>query len=554
MGNSQRREEEEQPRPLHNAKKNKIYIDPEDYVSANRKHSTASSPVENSEVSRRSSASPLELDDQDAIRRQASKGVTISALGSVIVTNDNKRLNTLGLAIVDSSPLPIVALDHKGVIVAFNKSAQQMFGYEEHEVVGMNVSMLMPEEVGINHDKYIARYLKTGRSSVMGEKRTLFALRKNGQEFPIELEVAHAIQQGIFVGYIKETTMEHRLHGSQGLVHALVNMSTIPIIGMDQNRIINIVSTSVLECFGYVREELIGKNIKILMEDQVARHHDYYVEKYLATGEKHVVGKVRQLQAMRKNGELFPVELKVNEITNSADNSKYFIGYVRDMSAMVTQSEQHNRAKLADAMFPPSISLRLSNNEQIHDKHEEVSVLFADIVGFTSISDKLSADKLVGLLDDLFHTLDNELLQKYQLEKVKTIGDCYMLASGIPHEHRDHANNIVEGAVKMIQIVKDLNEKHKSYLPSQLRVRVGINSGNVVAGIVGYKKPLYDVFGDTVNVASRMESGGTPNQVHISEKTYQCLTDQRLKAMFIKRGAMEVKGKGQMETYITQLV
>jgi hypothetical protein len=149
------------------------------------------------------------------------------------------------------------------------------------------------------------------------------------------------------------------------------------------------------------------------MEEKIGKNHDEYVKRYLKTKEKRVVDKIRRLQAIRKNGELFPIELKVSVVENSLNVVKHFVAYVRDMSAMVTSQEQENRAKLADVIFPHSISVRLANGEQIHDTHISVSVLFADIVGFTSISEHLSSERLVTLLDEMFHIFDSNLLEKY---------------------------------------------------------------------------------------------------------------------------------------------
>jgi PAS domain S-box-containing protein len=477
--------------------------------------------------------------------------VNVSEMNAAYHTNDNKKLNTMGLSIIDCTPAPIVGVDHDCKIVAFNKSAQEMFGYTLSDVMSKNVSILMPHRTARHHDSYVHNYIKTGVSSKLGRNRVLFAKRKNGEEFPLEVQVVHAKKQNLFLGFMKETQVEHDLNEARNIIAALVNKSTIPVVCMDDTSIIRIASNSALETFGYKKEEMVGEKIQLLMDQQIGSHHDAYVQRYLDTGINRVVDRVRQVTAVRKNGERFPVELKVTCVSNNTDNSKYFIGYIRDMSAMVTQEEQTNRAKLADAMFPPSISYRLANNEQIHDQHKEVSILFADIVGFTSLSGQLSADKLVALLDDLFQTLDNTLLKKYQLEKVKTIGDCYMVASGIPHEHVNHANNIIEAGFEMIHLVEEISKRHSHYLPVSLRVRIGVNSGEVVAGIVGSKKPVYDCFGDAVNIASRMESYGSPMHVHISEMTYNCLRSD-LQARFTARDPIEVKGKGLMRTYISQ--
>ena len=174
-------------------------------------------------------------------------------------------------------------------------------------------------------------------------------------------------------------------------------------------------------------------------------------------------------------------------------------------------------------------------------KFENATILFADLVNFTQISTTMSATKLVYLLNEIFSTFD-QLTEKHGLEKIKTIGDAYMVAGGIPIERADHAEAIAEMALDMLVAIQELNVK----LDAKFDLRIGINSGPVVAGVIGTKKFIYDLWGNAVNTASRMESHGIPGRIQVSHYTYALLWD---KYEFEDRGEIEIKGKGEMRTY-----
>jgi class 3 adenylate cyclase len=168
--------------------------------------------------------------------------------------------------------------------------------------------------------------------------------------------------------------------------------------------------------------------------------------------------------------------------------------------------------------------------------------LFADIVGFTTFASKTPATKVVEMLNKVFLEFD-KLSEKYGVEKIKTIGDCYMAACGVPEFNQKHATEIAKMALDMKQIIK------KNY--PELDIRVGINSGKVVAGVIGSKKFVYDLWGDTVNIASRMESHSEPGKIQISENTYQYLKNN---FNLEYRGEIEIKGKGLMKTWFLESV
>jgi class 3 adenylate cyclase len=177
----------------------------------------------------------------------------------------------------------------------------------------------------------------------------------------------------------------------------------------------------------------------------------------------------------------------------------------------------------------------------IAEQFDCATILFADIVGFTPLSAKLPARELVNLLNQIFSEFDR-LAQQYDLEKIKTIGDAYMVAGGLPMRCNNHAESIAEMALGMQAAI----EYFQGEICQSLQIRIGINSGTVVAGVIGRRKFIYDLWGDAVNVASRMESSGEAGKIQLTEQTYALLKD---KYEIEERGMITVKGKGEMMTY-----
>jgi adenylate cyclase len=204
--------------------------------------------------------------------------------------------------------------------------------------------------------------------------------------------------------------------------------------------------------------------------------------------------------------------------------------------------EQDKAESLLLNILPKSIAEKLKGDTQtIADSFASASILFADVVDFTPLAQRLPAAEVVGILDRLFTYFDS-LAERYDLEKIKTIGDCYMVAAGVPTPRADHARAIALMAIDMREAMRDAD----AVGDLGLELRIGINSGPVVAGVIGRKRFLYDLWGDAVNTASRMESHGSPGQIQITRATYELLKDD-----FVcePRGQLEVKGKGAMDTW-----
>lgn len=214
----------------------------------------------------------------------------------------------------------------------------------------------------------------------------------------------------------------------------------------------------------------------------------------------------------------------------------------RNEALAALRAEQEKSEDLLLRVLPRPIAERLKGTPQtIADHFVAASILFADVVDFTPLAQRLPPADVVGILDQLFSQFD-ALVERHGLEKVKTIGDCYMAVAGVPDPRPDHARKAALLALDMRDVVAT------SVVAGRpgLELRIGINSGPVVGGVIGTKRFLYDLWGDAVNTASRMESHGTPGEIQITRATYELLKDE-----FVcrPRGTIPVKGKGQMETW-----
>ena len=194
-------------------------------------------------------------------------------------------------------------------------------------------------------------------------------------------------------------------------------------------------------------------------------------------------------------------------------------------------------------ILPKEIAAILKNESRtIADHYQEASVLFADMVGFTPLSAQLPPVEMVELLNEVFSFFDS-LLDKYGVEKIRTIGDSYMVASGVPRGRPDHAQALAHMALEM----RDYISTHTFRNGQRVSFRIGINSGSMIAGVIGRRKFVYDVWGDAVNIASRMESHGLGGAVQITQTTYELIKDE---FACEPRGTVNVKGKGEMEVWL----
>jgi adenylate cyclase len=223
------------------------------------------------------------------------------------------------------------------------------------------------------------------------------------------------------------------------------------------------------------------------------------------------------------------------------------VSYALDEAARaeaVAEREHERSERLLANILPAPIAARLKSesNIVIADKLSNTTILFVDIVGSTQLAESMAPEALVGLLNSIFSEID-DLTEKYDLEKIKTIGDAYMLVAGAPNQRADHA----EAVAAMSLEIKERFAKVNKVARQTLDFRIGIYSGTVVAGVIGKKKFSYDLWGDAVNTAARLEAHGLPGEIQVSAYVRDLLID---KFQFVERGLVELKGKGQVQTFL----
>lgn len=241
---------------------------------------------------------------------------------------------------------------------------------------------------------------------------------------------------------------------------------------------------------------------------------------------------------------LFKLSFNVGLLIFLISFSYYIASHYEQAEKLLALEKQYSDTLLHN-ILPDSIVKRLKDDPVIiADRFEATTILFADIVDFTEFSERTAPKHLVELLNQIFSIFD-ELTDYYGLEKIKTMGDAYMVAGGIPVARKDHAQAIADLALEMRVKLAEFNQQQQQ----NFNIRIGIHTGSVIAGVIGIKKFVYDIWGDAVNIASRMESHGIAGQIQVSEATYQVLKDQYL---FAERGKIDVKGKGEMRVYLLQ--
>jgi len=229
-------------------------------------------------------------------------------------------------------------------------------------------------------------------------------------------------------------------------------------------------------------------------------------------------------------------------LLETLDRTRYLKDVLIEKQKLEIEAEKNRSEQLLLNVLPYSVAERLKGGETIiADSFNHISVLFADICSFTPLSRKLEPEVLVNMLNGIFTEFDR-IIDALGLEKIKTIGDAYMVVAGAPNAIQDHETRIANAALRMMEVTDNL----KDPLGNPIQLRIGISSGSAVAGIIGVKKFSYDVWGDTVNTASRMESHGEIGKIHVTQEIYEKLKDQ---FFFEARGTIEVKGKDEMQTW-----
>ena len=300
--------------------------------------------------------------------------------------------------------------------------------------------------------------------------------------------------------------------------------------------------------FGYTSEEVIGKSMTLIIPKQLHERHNNGMDRMNKRKPPRVVGKIVELMAIKKDGEKFPIELTLGSWDNNG--KRYYSGIIRDITEKkqaekIILNEKEKSDELLLNILPKRVADELkSTGKSKTKKHENVTILFTDFMDFTTLVLSIAPVKLVQELNDIFGHFD-DIMEEFQIEKIKTIGDAYLAVCGLPEENSDHAIRCIDAAKQMILFLEDRNSKNEI----QWKMRIGIHSGPIVAGVVGKKKYAYDIFGDTVNTASRIETNGEVGKINISQTTYDLIKG---KYNCFPRGQIYAKGKGNLNMYFVQ--
>ncbi len=294
---------------------------------------------------------------------------------------------------------------------------------------------------------------------------------------------------------------------------------------------------------GYSAEEVLGTNCRFLQGKEIYQPALDDLRAAIKAGESCTV----TLRNYRKDGQLFWNELTISPIYDEGRVLTHFVGVQSDVSDRIRaeqdlRREKHKSERLLLNILPETIANQLKEARgTLAEQYPQAAILFADLVGFTPLSAQMQPLELVSILNDIFSRFDR-LAEKHDVEKIKTIGDAYMVAGGLPVPREDCLEAIAEMALDMQAAIADF----ATSTGKPLQLRIGIDAGMVVAGVIGIKKFIYDLWGDTVNTASRMESQGQPGKIQLTGRASRVLQQ---KYKLEERGTISIKGKGEMTTY-----
>jgi PAS domain S-box-containing protein len=347
---------------------------------------------------------------------------------------------------------------------------------------------------------------------------------------------------------LKKNEIESLIQEQNKRFQVICSSKNDAIITSDETKRILFWNKGAEYIFGYSADEAIGQLLTLIIPHELHQRHDKGMERMNEGKKPRVIGKVLELKAIKKGGEEFPIELTLGSWDN--DGKRYYSGIIRDITEKkkaegIILDEKKKSDELLLNILPKQVADELkSSGKATTKRYENVTILFTDFKDFTLMASSIPPGKLVKELNELFSQFD-DIMETYKMEKIKTIGDAYFAACGLPEKNKDHAIQCIEAAKQMFRYLEERNKKSEI----QWKMRVGIHSGPVVAGVVSKKKYAYDLFGDTVNTASRMESNGEVGKINISETTYELIKG---KYNCYPRGQINAKGKGNLNMYFIE--
>ncbi|KAG2373314.1 hypothetical protein C9374_012303 [Naegleria lovaniensis] len=399
------------------------------------------------------------------------------------------------------------------------------------------------------------------------------------------IDAKESLRNYILFHQLNWSKKKHGTINDDDKVRNVLNATVDGAVLCNQEFVVDIYNPSAQRMFGKNMNEVVGLPLWNLFGQENKERIQTSLNHMKNNTGSIVSGETLEIECSRKNGTKFPAKLNISWTT--FDGKPVFVCFIKDITTEKKQNsllaeEKKTSENLLRNILPESVAKKLKNGETfIAEKLPDITCFFSDMVGFTKLSSSMNAHQVVKMLSDIVNGFDS-LTDKYELEKIKTIGDAYFCVGGL-HQASDHAERVLRFAMETFRVVRNYNHKMilemigssagndsnthglisnsssnnnlmsptttsaTDHIIHQVDIRVGLNTGAVVAGVIGTKKFAYDLWGDTINVASRMESTSLPGRVQISRSTYERVHD--LDLQFEER-KIEVKGKGVMQSYL----
>jgi PAS domain S-box-containing protein len=505
------------------------------------------------------SAEIIELEDEPCVLA-VTKDITDRKLAEAAIRESQQKYRDL----VESANSIILRWDTTGHITFLNKYGLRFFGFQEGDIVGQHVlGTIVPEAETSGRDlqTLMADICNNPEHYQDNENENI---RQDGQKVWVKwANKAIVDEQGQLVEILSvgfditdRKRAEAALQEKEQYLRLILNNIPQQVFWKDTNLVFMGCNENWAQAAQLSSPEaIVGKtDYDLVPSRELADEFRIQDRQIIETDEP----KLHIVARKVKSDSNKPRWLDISKIPiHDAENNVIgVLGVIEDITLRkqaeeALQAEQERSERLLRNVLPKLIADQLKQSlELLEEQHtraliaesfDEVTILFADITNFTQLSANISASELVGLLNRIFLVFD-DLSEKHGLEKIKTIGDSYMVVGGLPTHCPNHAEAIADMALDILQEI----DQFRTYEGHPIAVRIGINTGQVIAGVIGKRKFAYDLWGDAVNAASRMESHGVPGRIQVTEATYQRLKDQY---RFEPRGPIEVKGKGEMSTY-----
>lgn len=468
-------------------------------------------------------------------------------LGAVLQHKSTEEIMRIQSTALEASSNGIVIANKEGEVTWTNPAFSQMTGYSNEDVTQNGLRLLKSGKHSAEFYTNLWQTILSGKTW-QGE---IINKRKNGELYTEEQtitptrnekgEITHFI--AIKNDITQRKANEERMRQLSRAVEQ--SGSTIVITDLDGNIIFT--NPAFSKITGYSFEEAIGKNTKILNSGK----HDaaFYKELW----DTITNGNIWQGEMInrKKNGELYWEAATISPVQDENGKTTHYLAIKEDISERkaiekALEEEQKKTDALLKNILPEKVAQEIKETGRAEPVLlENISILFSDFKNFTSTAEELSPKELVKLIDYYFTSFDR-IIEKNHLEKLKTIGDSYMCASGLPDKDPLHAINITNAAIDMIKFVSNAKRERRKKGLAYWDIRIGISSGSVVAGVVGKKKYAYDIWGDAVVMAARMEESGAEGKINISQSTYELIKNDFICQY---RGKVAAKHKGQVNMY-----